>query len=355
MSSERERIAALGFYAIAVLLAYLVYELFRPFLVPLAWASVLAICFYPMHLRLERRFRPGRAAGLSTASVGLLVIVPILAVASVFVSEAARLLGEVPELVTAMPGSARRWLEVGLRYVPGGETIDPAAVLGESARRIATFISSQAALVLQNVVVFVVDLFIMIFALFFLFRDASTVMAAIRQIIPLQPEIRERLIHQTGTLVTASVTSSLIVATLQGLVGGLAFWVLGLSAPVFWGVVMAFFCLLPFGAWVVWVPAAIWLIVTGSIGRGLVLAGIGVTIISTIDNVLRPVLLSGRTEMNGLLLLVSLLGGVIAFGTVGLILGPVLMAAALALFEAFTADADAPPATPAPQRESLLR
>ena len=335
---ERERLAALGFYAVVVLLAYLIFQLFRPFLAPLAWSAVLAICFYPTHRRIERRFRPGRAALLSTTSVALLVIVPLLAVGSVFVSEASQLLGEVPRLLTAMPGSARRWLEAGLRYVPGGETVDPAALLAESARRAAAFLSSQAASALQNIVAFVVDLFIMIFALFFLFRDAATVMAALRRVIPLPPDTRERLIRQTGALVTASVTSSLIVGALQGIAGGLAFWMLGLSAPVFWGVVMAVFCLLPFGAWVVWGPAAVWLIATGSVGRGLLLAGIGIGLVSAIDNVLRPVLLSERSEMNGLLLLVGLFGGVIAFGTVGLVLGPVLMAGALALFEAFSVE-----------------
>ena len=337
-STDRERIGALGFYAVAVLLVYLVYQLFLPFLVPLAWAGVLAVCFYPTHSRFERRLRRGPAALLSTASVALLVIVPMLIVASAFVSEASRLLGEVPRMVAGMPGFAQRWLQTALRYVPGGQTIDAAALLGESSGRIATFLSGQAALVVQNVLAFVVDLVIMIFALFFLFRDAQKVMAAVRRVIPLRPDVRERLIEQTRTLVTASVTSGLIVATVQGIVGGLTFWVLGLSAPVFWGVVIALFCLLPFGAWVVWAPAAIWLIATGSVVRGLILAGIGAAVISAIDNVLRPILLSERTELNGLLLFIALLGGVIAFGTVGLVLGPVLMATAVALFDAFTTD-----------------
>lgn len=337
-STERERIGTLGFYALAVLLVYLVYQLFRPFLVPLAWAGVLAICFYPTHRRFEHRFCRGRAALLSTASVALLVIVPMLAVTSAFVSEASRMLGDVPRFLTEMPGFAHRWLQDGLRYVPGGETIDAAAVLGDSARRLATFLSGQAAGILQDLVVFVVDLVIMIFTLFFLFRDAPTVMAAIRHVIPLQTDVRERLIQQTSTLVTAGVTSSLIVAAVQGILGGLTFWGLGLRAPVFWGVVMAFFCLLPFGAWVVWAPAAIWLMFTGSVGHGLILAGIGVGVVSAIDNFLRPALLSERSEMNGLLLFISLLGGVIAFGTVGLVLGPVLMATAVGLFDAFTSE-----------------
>lgn len=345
-SSSRERIGALGFYAIAVLVAYLVYQLFRPFLVPLAWAAVLAICFYPMHRRFERRLGRGRAAFLSTLSVALLIIVPIFSVASAFVSEASTILSDVPRLLAEMPASAHRWLQAALDYVPGGETIDASAVLGDSAKRLAAFLSGQAAGVLQDLVVFLIDLVITIFALFFLFRDAALVMAALRRVIPLEPDVRERLIHQTGAMVTASVTAGLIVAATQGVLTGLTFWILGLPAPVFWGVVVGGLCLLPFGAWVVWGPAAIWLIVSGSVVRGLVLAGVGAGVISSVDNVLRPILLSERSEMNGLLLLISLLGGVVAFGTVGFVLGPVLMAAAVALFEAFTSDPQVPPAAP---------
>lgn len=110
---------------------------------------------------------------------------------------------------------------------------------------------------------------------------------------------------------------------------------------------MALFCLLPLGAWVVWGPAAIWLILTGRVVRGLLLAAIGFAIVSGIDNLLRPVLLSERSEMNGLLLFVSLLGGVAAFGTVGLVLGPVLMAVAVGLFEAYSSRPGVPPSSSA--------
>jgi predicted PurR-regulated permease PerM len=346
VSPERDRIAAIGFYALAVLLVYLVYQLFEPFLTPLAWAGVLAICFYPTHQRFERRMRRGLAAFASTILVALVVIVPMIAAAFAFVSEAARVLNDVPQLLTDAPGFAQRVLRAGLSYLPTGATIDVAALLTESARRLAEYLSERVATALQNVIVFLADLGIMTFALFFLFRDAPTVMAAIRRIIPLRIEIRERLIEQTQALVTASVVASLIVAAVQGLLGGLAFWILGLSAPVFWGVLMAFFCLLPFGAWVVWGPAAVWLMLTGHVVRGLVLVGLGVGLVSAVDNILRPLLLSDRSEMNGLLLLIGLLGGVLAFGSVGLVLGPVLMATAVGLFKAFTSEGELPPSQP---------
>jgi predicted PurR-regulated permease PerM len=119
--------------------------------------------------------------------------------------------------------------------VPGGETIDAAALLADSARRLASFLSGQAAAVLQNTILFFAYLVATIFAMFFLFRDAAAVMHAVRRIVRLEASVRERLIEQIHTLVTAGVTSSLIVAAVQGILGGLTFWALGLSAPVFWG------------------------------------------------------------------------------------------------------------------------
>ena len=346
MSTERDPLSVGWFYGLAVLLAYLVYQLFRPFLVPLAWSAVLVICFYPTHCRFERRWSAGRAALLSTASVALLVIVPMLAVASAFVSQASLVLENVPRLLAQAPDSARRWMQTALLYVPGGKTIDAEGLLADSAGKLATILSGQATAVLQDVILFFAYLAITIFAMFFLFRDAAALMRGVRRMVPLDASVRERLIEQTRTLVTAGVTSSLIVAAVQGFLGGLTFWILGLSAPVFWGVIMAVCCLLPFGAWVVWLPAAVWLLLSGGVVRGLLLTGIGFGIVSGVDNVLRPLLLSGQSEMNGLLLFVSMLGGLAAFGTVGVVLGPVLMATAFGVADALTPEFDPPTASP---------
>src|SRR6185369_9138007 len=218
---------------------------------------------------------------------------------------------------------------------------DPATLLSDAAARAAAFVSSRAAGVIQDSVAFVATLAIALFALFFLLRDGPALMAALRRAVPLEPDLRERLFRQTATMVTASVRSNLIVAAAQGILCGLAFWIVGLSAPVFWEVVTMVCCLLPLGGWVVWAPAALWLVMSGSVSRGVLLAALGAGIVSGVDNVLRPVLLSGASEMNGLMLLISLIGGIAAFGTVGLVAGPALMAAAVALFDVFTSMPDA--------------
>jgi predicted PurR-regulated permease PerM len=145
------------------------------------------------------------------------------------------------------------------------------------------------------------------------------------------------MIGETRELIFATITSGLIVAALQGFLGGVTFALLGIQAPVFWGVVMAFFALLPFvGAWVIWFPAAIWLILAGDVGRGVFLLAIGAGVVGTVDNVLRPILLSGRARLNGLIVFISLVGGLALFGPLGLVMGPIVVATAAGLLEAYT-------------------
>jgi predicted PurR-regulated permease PerM len=334
--TERDRLRKFAFYAFLLVGAYLVYEVVRPFLSPLAWAGVLAICFYPVQQRFEQRLRPSSAALLTTTCVALVIIVPTLAIASAFVAEASPTLRDLPGKLATLPASVQEWTQRVGHSIPGGKAFDPATLLADAASRATTFVSSRAAAMIQDSVALVATLAIALFALFFLLRDGPGLMAALRRAVPLDTDLRERLFRQTATMVTASVRSNLIVAAVQGLLCGLAFWIVGLSAPVFWAVVTMVCCLLPLGGWVVWAPAALWLVMSGSVSRGVLLGALGGGIVSGVDNVLRPMLLSGASEMNGLMLLISLIGGIAAFGSVGLVAGPALMAAAVALFDVFT-------------------
>ena len=206
------------------------------------------------------------------------------------------------------------------------------------ASRIAGLVTEGAGLVAQGIVYVVVNVVIMLFALFFFFRDGDAIMGRLRRVLPFDPSFREGRIRETAELIKASISSGMIVALVQGAVGGITFAVLGLGAPVFWGVIMGFFSLLPLGAWIVWLPVSIWLLLTGEVGRGVALLVIGAGGISMIDNFLRPWLLAGRTEMNGLLVFISLLGGMGAFGLIGLVLGPVIMATAISFVDAYATE-----------------
>jgi predicted PurR-regulated permease PerM len=336
----RQRSTTLLFYGCIILLGYLLYQLFEPFLRPLAWAAIFAAFFYARHKHLEARFGRTLAASLSTGAVALIIVVPFVLIVMSFVQEATETLRSVDLASGSSRGLERvqgawGWLQ---RQRFGRDIPDLDTVLKMGASRIAGLITEGAGLLARSVAYVIVNVIIMLFALFFFFRDGDVIMSRLRRVLPFDPSFREGRIRETAELIKASISSGLIVALVQGAVGGFTFALLGLGAPVFWGVIMGFFSLLPLGAWIVWLPVAVWLLLTGEVGRGIALLAIGAGGISLIDNFLRPMLLAGRTEMNGLLVFISLLGGIAAFGLIGLVLGPVVMATAISFVDAYATE-----------------
>lgn len=336
----RQRSTTLLFYGCVILLGYLLYLIFEPFLRPLAWAAIFGAFFHGRHKQLETRFGRTAAASLSTAGVAVIIVVPCVLIVMAFVQEATQTLGSLDLAAGGSRGLERvqrawSWLQ---RQRFGRDIPDLDSVLKMGAARIAGFVTEGAGLLARSIVYVVVNVIIMLFALFFFFRDGDAIMSRLRRVLPFDPSFREGRIRETAELIKASISSGLIVALVQGAVGGLTFALLGLGAPVFWGVIMAFFSLLPLGAWIVWLPVSVWLLLTGEIGRGIALLIIGAGGISLIDNFLRPMLLAGRTQMNGLLVFISLLGGIATFGLIGLVLGPVIMATAISFVDAYATE-----------------
>ena len=337
---DRERSKTLLFYGCVLLLGYLLYQLFEPFLTPLAWAAIFAAFFFAQYKRLERTVGRTTAASLSTAGVALIIVVPFVLITTAFIQEATQAIGSVDLAGGSSKGLERAqgawgWLQ---RQRFGRDVPNLEDLLRQARASIAGFLAEQAGVLLRNAVVVIVDVIIMLFALFFFFRDGDAIMSRVRRVLPFDASFREGRIRETADLIRASLSSGVVVALVQGAVGGVTFALLGIGAPVFWGVIMAFFSLLPLGAWIVWTPVAIWLLLTGEVGRGVALAIIGAAGISLIDNVLRPLLLSGRTQMNGLLVFISLLGGIAVFGLLGLVLGPIIMATAISFVDAYATE-----------------
>ena len=336
----RQRSTTLLFYGCILLLGYLIFLLIHPFLVPLAWAAIFAAFFHGKYKRLEARFGRTAAASISTAAVTLIIVVPFVLVSISFVQQAMQTLGHLDLDTDSSRGLER--LHVAWAWarrsrfgqsLPGFEE-----TLQRATAWVASFVAAGAGFLVKSVVVFAVDLVIMLFALFFFFRDGDGIMGRLRRVLPFEASFRDRRITETGELIRASITAGLVVAIVQGTIGGIAFAILRLGAPIFWGVMMAFFALLPLGAWVIWGPVAIWLLITGQYARGIILIVIGAGVVGLIDNILRPVLLSGRTQMNGLLTFISLLGGMAAFGLLGLVLGPIIMATTISFVDAYATE-----------------
>ena len=335
-TTRRDEVALVLRWGGLAVLALLVFLVVKPFFIPLGWAAVLAIVTYPVHARLARRWRPGLAAAVTTALTTVVLIVPAVWLTVAFVRETVEIATGVQSTLAkdGLVWVGRGWATV-VRLLPAASSVDLAAVLTDALQRSAAFLATRSGSVFQNVAEFLIDLALALFATFFFLRDAGVIMKTLRRLLPMDDASSDALIERTRSLIAASVMSSIVVAGLQGILGGIAFAIVGIGAPVFWGVVMMFMCVLPFGAWVIWLPTAIFLALSGQMTRALVLGGMGIAVVSSVDNIVRPLLLSGRAHMNGLVIFVSLLGGLGVFGLLGLVLGPVIVATALSLLSTY--------------------
>ena len=345
-ASSNDHLTTVLFYAVLFLLAYLVFRIFEPFLVPLGWAGVLVVFFYPLHERLEKRLGKTRAAAVSTAGVTLILILPALFMVSLFVREALDATRAIERVLLEgrAPSLVRVWGWI-TQHAPAGVFSDGVADLStlvkQVAERAAEFLAARLGTVVRNVASFVFDLFVMLFALFFLFRDAGNIVNTMRRLLPFEEDHRDRMITEARNTIFASVTTSLILAGVHGIAGGVSFAVVGIPTPLFWGVCMAFVSLIPaVGSGLIWAPAAVWLAVNGHAGRALLLAGICAGVAVTVDSFLRPLLLGGRTRLNALLVFISVIGGVGIFGMLGLVLGPIVVATTAGVLDVYFRSAD---------------
>ena len=325
-------------YGALLLLGYLVYAITAPFLVPLAWSAVLAIFFYPLHEKVLRRLKPDAAATVSTLGVTFLLIVPSL-VLLFYTTKQALDAGAKAQVVLqspdkAIPTHVLDWVKNQLpESMQDADFTDPAK---RGAEKVAAYLAAKVGGLVKNVFAFFLDLFVVLFALFFMFRDGEDVIRAVRHLLPFDPSIQEDMMHESKELIFASVAVGLLVAAIQGALGGLAFTLAGIGTAIFWGVLMGFFSLIPVvGSALVWVPAAVWLMATGHVGKGILVATICGIVAGVADNIVRPLLLRNRTHLNELLLFVSVLGGIEVFGLLGLVAGPTILAAAMGVFRVY--------------------
>ena len=341
--TTQKRLGTALFYGILVVLAYLVFLVFEPFLAPLAWAVVLVVVSYPVYARLARKWGPTLAATASTVGVVLILIVPALLVTGAFVHQGVEAVQEVQQQIQSGHFSWVNdlWLRVQARF-PDANPGNLTTVIHRYADAGAAYLGSRLGAVLRNTAVFLFHLAVMILAMFYLFRDGDSIVARLREVLPFEKSHRDKMIDETRELIFASVTSSLVAAVAHGILGGLAFGLTGIRAPIFWGVMMGFFSLIPLvGSALIWVPAAISLMVDGHIGMGIALMIFCSVIVGLVDNIIRPWMISGRAEMGGLVVFISVLGGISVFGMLGVVLGPIVVAAGASMLDLYAPGASA--------------
>jgi predicted PurR-regulated permease PerM len=311
-----------------------------------SWAVFIAIVFAPLQERsvLVCRGRKGWAAFGTLVVIVVSVLLPTALLSASITQEAAAFYqrfksGDIQlseyfqRGIDVLPG----WLRAGLDRLGLADLGEVQSRLMDALGRSSQALTSQAFTIGQNTLEFVVNFFVMLYLLFFLLRDGKTLSAQAARAMPLKQHDTERLLAQFATVVRATVKGNIVVAVVQGILGGLAFWVLGIKGAVLWGALMALLSLLPaVGAALVWGPVAIYLLTTGSILPALGLIAWGVLVIGLVDNLLRPILVGKETRLPDYLVLVATLGGLSVFGLNGFVIGPVIAAIFLATWDIFS-------------------
>jgi len=336
--TTNDRLTTVLSYGILLLLGYLVFRITEPFLVPLAWSAVLAIFFFPAFLFLSKRVSVTLAALLCTLGVTLVLIVPVLLVLMFAGREAVEMTVRIRNLISS--GSVVVPLSIAdaiRQHLPQSmQDLNFVGPLQQGMEKVASYLAGSLAGMLKNLFSFFVDLFILLFALFFMFRDGESILRALRHLIPFEKNIQDEMVKESRDLILASVAVALLIATIQGVLGGTAFALTRLPAPVFMGVLIAFFSIVPVvGSALIWIPAALWLGLNGSWGKAALVVIICAGVAGLADNLVRPLLLRNRTRLNDLLLFISILGGLQVFGLLGLVAGPTIVAAALGVLRVY--------------------
>lgn len=310
------------------------------------WGVVIAIMFEPVHRRLLHAMpqRSTLAALVMIVLIVMIVILPLTTIAASLTRQGAAVIAKVQsgeldfgklfqQVLDVLPHWATGILEsFGIASLGGMQAKLTAGLLKGSQ-----LIATQALNIGQSTFEFIIDLAIMLYLLFFLFRDGDALAQRVKDAIPLRPELRDALLEKFTIVIRATVKGSLLVAMAQGALGGLIFWILGIHAALLWAVLMAFLSLLPaVGAGLVWMPVALYLMATGSFLQGAILIAYGFLVIGLVDNLLRPMLVGKDTKLPDYVVLISTLGGIEVFGLNGFVIGPVIAAMFIAVWDIFS-------------------
>ena len=343
LRSVEDKVFLLLVAGVSIAFAWIVW----PFYGAVLWGAAIAILFAPLYRRLyEWMHRRETLAAITTELIiVVIVIVPLILVAALLVRQSATVYerlqaGELNfqryflQVADALP----QWAVGLLENVGITDLGDLQERLAAGLRVASQFLAEQLVSVGQVTFNFVIGLFVMLYLLFFLLRDGDELAARINAAIPLRAEQRHALTSKFTAVVRAMIKGTLAVAVVQGALGGLIFWLLGIPAPALWGVVMGLLSLLPaVGSPLVWVPVGIYLLASGDVWQGVVLLVYGALVIGLVDNVLRPILVGKDTKIPDYIVLISTLGGLAIFGVNGLLVGPVIAALFLSAWDIFSA------------------
>lgn len=335
-----KRFSSYALLAIALLLGYLTYLIFRSFLTPIAWAIVFSIVFYPVY-RFALRFL--KSPGLSAAITVVVILAIILGPFSYLTYRLASELSNVSFEGASPQGIARIFDHPYIKPLMGKllSLVDVSrAEFQRSVVRSTTGLGKKLLAYLPGklggIAGATVSFAFMAFTLFFLLKDGAHLLEKARSYMPFSSEQKERLTRQMQDIIISTIYGGVAVGVVQGIVGFIGFMVVGFQSPILWGLCITIASFIPLvGSFIVWGPAVIYLFLTAHIKAGIILALIGVLGISMVDNVLRPIIIKGRVQLPILLIFFSVLGGIEVFGMIGLVMGPLVFALFISVLDIF--------------------
>ncbi len=328
---------------------YFFYLLFSPYLVSIAWAVILTLVFYPAYERLNGWLKNRRSLSsiVSTALTILIIVFP--GVLILF------LLGqEVVDIYRFFEGGVKTgkfqfllkwreapWIEEFINRLDpwlNVSQLDLQNLILQTLRRLSTFVLNQSTKFVLGFSQLLFRFFLMAISMFYLFRDGERLLEGIKGLIPLTAEEKDLVFRRIREMIHATIFGGVLVSMIQGFLGGLAFWILGLPSPVLWGSVMALLAFVPvLGPFLVWIPAAVILVLHGQhYVKAIILVAWGIVLVGLSDNFLRPILISGRTKLHTMILFFAVLGGLKTFGFLGLVAGPLVVTVCLAILDIYT-------------------
>jgi predicted PurR-regulated permease PerM len=345
---KKEHIFFIIIFLFTVLSFYLFYRIISPFLGPIVWAILLSIIFYPLFQKLQHLLKKKEA--VSAMIMTLLVVIVIVLPAGLLTVSLANEVVDAYHSLEEMIKTGRlqayleqfrqftlfQWVWTRLDQYLDLSQADPFKFLLQNVRQIGTFLFNQTTVIFRGLSTFVIGFFFALLSLYYFFKDGNRLLERLKAIAPIPSKERELILLRFKDMIYATIYGGIVVAIVQGSLGGLIFWILGISSPILWGTAMALLSFIPVGGTaLVWVPTSLLFVIEGNFLKALILFLFGVLVISMVDNLLRPKLISSKTNIHPLLLFFSVLGGIQAFGMIGLVAGPLITTLCLTLIEIY--------------------
>ena len=320
----REQLSLGALLITTAIALYICWRVVAPFLPALTWALALAIVAHPIYDKVASRVsKPDLASALAVCLVTLMIIAPIALVTQQIASQ----------LTAQQSGDWEQWKSKILKHpklAPIVDRIEQHVNIEQELKSTVDSVQKRLSSFARGAVEIAIQLAICLFTLFYFFRDRTRILTAARSYLPLSAPEFDDISARIGTMIQATIYGTVVVACVQGVLGGVMFWILGLPAPLLWGVAMTVAAIIPvLGAFVVWAPAALYLLAEGEIWKAMVLGAFGLIIISLADNLLYPILVGKELRIHTLLVFLAIVGGIAVFGMSGIVLGPVALAVTL--------------------------